>query len=257
MRIFVDLVTLLPTAEIWDRATVVANASAKRGDGSPLEVQFHRSGVPERLPLGTVISFVGKSEGKFDQDPAPVLFELTDAHRPDADAGFYVGYPDYNTAPLDAVLNSGDANDGNDVRVARLDAEISWLEATLGAKPKSTQTFLLQVQNDVLKGNEGPPGAGGPTYLTAAQSDARYAQRGITAPDLRLDITGLTGGGATNLDGIVTVGATVPQVVMLVIGGAASLYRLAAGTAAEASPGIIRPDDYASSTNEINWTQIL
>lgn len=184
MRIYVDLVTLLPTAELWQRAEIIQNATAKRGDGSPLEIQFHRSGVPERLPLGYVVTFIAKTEGKFDENPALVEIELTDANRPESDTGFYTADPDYNTEPLDEALASGDDDDENDVRALRTDAEISWLAGTPGAKPKSSQTFLLLIQNDVKKGNEGPAASGAPTYLTAAQSDARYLHAQIASVEL-------------------------------------------------------------------------
>jgi hypothetical protein len=106
-------------------------------------------------------------------------------------------------------------------------------------------------------GSSGAPIVGDPTYLTAEQSDARYQPRGVGAPDLRLDINSLTGGGASALDGIETVDLDVPYLVAAVIGETLKFYRLTAGTAAEASPGIIRPDDYAASSNEKIWTQVL
>lgn len=66
-----------------------------------------------------------------------------------------------------------------------------------------------------------------------------------------LTVTGLTGGG-TNLDGIETVGL-VGLRAMVMTGGNVSFYQLQAGTAAESSPGTIRPDDYNGSTNQKNW----
>lgn len=75
---------------------------------------------------------------------------------------------------------------------------------------------------------------------------------------VRLDIIGLTGGNVTDLDSIETadlatgrlyvinapIGATVPD----------KFWVLSAGTDAEdPSNGIVRPDDYASSTNEKVW----
>lgn len=76
------------------------------------------------------------------------------------------------------------------------------------------------------------------------------------------DVTGLTGG-STNLDGLATVDGTYPvnSVVLLsyaVEGALASqLWKLVAGTDAEdADAGIVRPDDYASSTNEKVWKRI-
>jgi hypothetical protein len=62
---------------------------------------------------------------------------------------------------------------------------------------------------------------------------------------------------ALTLDAIVTasisltINPTFP--VFVLIGGMISVYRLRAGTDAESSPFIIRPDDYAASTNEKVW----
>lgn len=252
MRIYVDLVTLLPTAEIWERGQIVA-PTAKRGDGDPLEVQFHRSGTPERLPAGTIVTFIIKAQGKFDQSPALVELEIGDAGRPASDAGFYTGEPDYNTEPLDTALFSGDANTSNDLRFVLGDGEISWLLPTVGAKPKSSQTFTVTIANDVKKGNEGPPSSGAPTYLTAAQSDARYARPGLDSIALPAGRTSLTGGGSTALDGLTTTTLPVGYTIGLFDAGIFRVYRLTASTAAESAPGTIRPDDYNASTNAKVW----
>ncbi len=71
--------------------------------------------------------------------------------------------------------------------------------------------------------------------------------------------TGLTGGGATKLDGwaTTTISTSAPQTfVMFTIAGVLYVYRLDAGTDAESSPNIIRPDDYATTTNEKVWRMI-
>lgn len=89
------------------------------------------------------------------------------------------------------------------------------------------------------------------TYLTASENRAQFVQN-------RSAITGLTGGGSTNLDGITTAGgaAAVGWMVAVEIGDLASFYELRSGTTAEASPEVIRPDDYAASTNEVYWQRI-
>lgn len=67
-------------------------------------------------------------------------------------------------------------------------------------------------------------------------------------------VTGYTGGGATNLDGVATVNRSVPSLLAFdhaSYGG--KVFKLRAGTDAEASPAIIRPDDYNASTNAKVW----
>lgn len=69
----------------------------------------------------------------------------------------------------------------------------------------------------------------------------------------------LTGGAAGALDSIVTAGGTVTagRVVMAVVSGVFSVWQLQAGTTAEdAAAGVVRPDDYAATTNEFIWTQV-
>jgi hypothetical protein len=95
------------------------------------------------------------------------------------------------------------------------------------------------------------------TAWTKAESDARYPMVGMRCADWRPTITALTGGGASALDGIATAALSPGYLVALRIGGIPHWYVLEAGTAAEASPATIRPDDFALSTNEKIWTRYL
>jgi len=92
---------------------------------------------------------------------------------------------------------------------------------------------------------------------TKAESDARFGALGIDYPRVRLDITALTGGGAGTLDGLATTSVPVGYMVALRIGGVPHWYILTAGTTAEASPSVIRPDDYHASTNAKVWLRYL
>jgi hypothetical protein len=71
-----------------------------------------------------------------------------------------------------------------------------------------------------------------------------------------LTTTGLTGGGANALDSFPTVDLNTGVRAMYVNGTNVSLYALFAGTDAESSPNVIRPDDYAASTNEKVWKKL-
>jgi hypothetical protein len=89
-----------------------------------------------------------------------------------------------------------------------------------------------------------------PSYLTAAESRLEFAQN-------RYAVTALTGGG-TALDGLATGTTALPTIatnslVAFDVSGVLYFYRLETGTDAESSPDVIRPDDYASSTNERVW----
>ena len=69
----------------------------------------------------------------------------------------------------------------------------------------------------------------------------------------RPDITGLTGGGTTNLDGIPTTGLAVGTIIIVYDGSESRIYRLTAGTDVENPPAVIRPDDFNATTNAKVW----
>jgi hypothetical protein len=88
------------------------------------------------------------------------------------------------------------------------------------------------------------------SYLTATQVNQNFVQN-------RFQVTALDGGG-TALDGIptgTTANPTVPTdaLVAIELGGDIFFYELVAGTNAESLPDVVRPDDYAASTNERVW----
>jgi hypothetical protein len=86
------------------------------------------------------------------------------------------------------------------------------------------------------------------SYYTATETRSRFIMN-------RSEITGLTGGGSTNLDGITTASGAVSAgtLVAVNVGNTLYHYELVSGTDAESSPNVIRPDDYASTTNEYVW----
>ena len=69
-------------------------------------------------------------------------------------------------------------------------------------------------------------------------------------------ITTLTGGAAGALDGIPTVDLEVGVAGMVVVADEVYFFQLQAGTDAESSPDTIRPDDYATTTNERVWKRL-
>lgn len=85
-------------------------------------------------------------------------------------------------------------------------------------------------------------------FYTENEADLRYWQN-------RFSITALTGGTATDLDGIVTAASAVQTGVGIgiVISGVVYWYRLINSTAAENSPFYIRPNDYNNPANTRVW----
>lgn len=74
-------------------------------------------------------------------------------------------------------------------------------------------------------------------------------------------LTGLTGGGSTNLDGVATVSMVLNTVAEFFVGDTLHKFILRPGTMTDAFPGdasphMIRPDDYAASSNEKVWIRL-
>lgn len=87
------------------------------------------------------------------------------------------------------------------------------------------------------------------TAISSTDADNQYVQN-------RSSITGLTGGGATNLDGIATANGAATTGWLAAVRNSdttLNIYRLVSGTDSESSPDVIRPDDYATTTNERVW----
>jgi hypothetical protein len=84
------------------------------------------------------------------------------------------------------------------------------------------------------------------TFYSVSQMDDKFTRN-------RTDLTNLTGGGTTNLDGVATTTITVGRTIQMRISGWDYLYRLESGTDAESVPWVIRPDDYAAGTNQKVW----
>ena len=87
------------------------------------------------------------------------------------------------------------------------------------------------------------------SYYTSAEVD------GLVIHHLKT-ITSLTGGTSADLDSIVTASTITPERGVFFWNADTSeyvFYVLRSGTSAESSPGTIRPDDYAASTNEVYW----
>jgi hypothetical protein len=103
------------------------------------------------------------------------------------------------------------------------------------------------VRNEVVAPNALAPYSI-PSFVTTAQGDVRYVQN-------RKDVTAFTGGGANALDGIATANAATSTgvLVAIIVSGVCYIYQLDTGADATSSPDVIRPTDFAFSTNEKVW----
>lgn len=128
----------------------------------------------------------------------------------------------------------------------------------LKAKMGALEQLQLIGQIEIMLDGEDSPRRSKPFPLTVLNSpiapgDAEApAPTGPLALPFYAAINTLTGGGANALDGLATVGRSVPWLVTIYNGGLQG-WRLEAGTDAEDGENVIRPDDYASGTNEKVW----
>jgi hypothetical protein len=172
MRFVIDLDSLELIESATDRRRVT-QVEGKRGDDSPFEVVFVRSGVAEELAGSTVLTFGAKQEGKYDA--AAVVLEDGFALSGSGTTAKYSANPSFNTAALNALFLI-DANDANDPAYVDLMAEFTW-QIGAGA-PTSTKTFRFRVHNDVVRDDEvsptpaySPIGNTAPTNLSTAWTE--------------------------------------------------------------------------------------
>lgn len=203
------------------------------GAGVELRVKSMRAGVLEALPEGFEMEWSVKAEGDFG---GPLL-AFANAFVEEGTSKIYTSAVNYATEALEALLELGAETEQESVAAQ---AQLAWRSSS-SAEWQPTQVVKLGVHNSVWREGEGG-GAAVPS------SGFKYYP----------GITGLTGGGAANLDGIPTVNLAVKTLVLLVISDVMQYWLLKAGTNAEdAGNGVVRGDDYATTTNEKVWIQIF
>ena len=119
--------------------------------------------------------------------------------------------------------------------------EIEWV---VGLIRTSSNTLVVDLQNDVIRGDEGVPTAGNPPYPTPGNLIV-----------WRPDITGLTGG-AGKLESVQTFGVATGYLLVISTGGALGFYELQPGAATTGS-GDVAPLDYDADTNSKKWVKVL
>jgi hypothetical protein len=126
----------------------------KRGDSAKLEVAFLTNGSTHAAigdPDALTMRFGVKPSNRFDLDYLVYCDEWT---MPDEEetSPVYVCYPSFNTVELDAALDVGEEPE---LASVTLMGEITWSEGD--GEPTSTRTFIVIVENDVIRGGETEP----------------------------------------------------------------------------------------------------
>ena len=182
MRLFYNLSDGAITLAIYERVSLSIPLQIKRGGKLSIELQFHRDGTPERLPVGRPILLGLKLTGKYDD---AYLASTGTWARPGSDDGFYTATLPTNTTPINTALLTPDGDATNDKPSVLAMGEAQWWPVD-GEDPDKSQTFPVQVNSAVNIGTEGVPASGDPAYPAVsaieltAHKDASGGYAGLT-----------------------------------------------------------------------------
>jgi hypothetical protein len=205
----------------------IGTLRVKRHDLEDLEVVPYRSstGAACDLPSGASLVFALK-----ETSTDTVL--LTSCVSWTLAANTYSGTVSLNTTEIDDAFDA--APTATEIPCV---AELIYV---IAGQQRSSQTITAQIDDDVYSGTEGTPTPGTPGYPTA-----------LNVPEL------LTGGHSALRAVITAAGATgLGKIIVQPIGGIAQWWQLSTGTTADDDISVIRPTDYATTTNEQIWLRI-
>ena len=164
VKLHVDLETLQLIQGPGQRSAV-AVLRFKRGDSARLQVTFLENGItPVTIgdPGALEIQIGIKPRNQFDRS---YLAHSADWSMPSEgdDTPAYGCSVSFNTLPLNSALNVGSPT-AEELPEVTLMGEITWREGS--GEPTSTRTFVVVVENDVNRGDEGLPTDADPPYPT-------------------------------------------------------------------------------------------
>jgi len=233
------------TFKAGDVEEVVVQFGQSPDGAAPNSVVSAPTWTAENLGAGALIDIGIKASGDYSDGD---LLAGTSTYVHDSDAKTYTFNLSLNTTEINNALERIDADDTNDV--ASIDDclfELTYKYSAGADYQSSIDDVVATIKHDVLSGSEGTP-------VNAADPD-EYSLISNTIQFLDT-VTSQTGGTSADLDSVATVSRTVGEVVSFLDADNADairLYYLASGTDAENAPDVIRPDDYAASTNEKVW----
>jgi hypothetical protein len=231
-----------------------ANGQYVRGSGGKIKLDPHNVGVSHAQVLrsaynqGVTINRYGGRAGRLGKDAVGAFRgekKVDERGRPmkrEWEKSWFRNAA--GAALIDTALGvqGGGGSTADDISALACNLEVTWDTAGVIA---STARLPVTIWNDVNKGDEGTTEYSNPPY--PAPNNV------VTAYPL---ITGLTGGGATDLDGQATIGGakTAGHEAHLYLSGIASAWRLCirAGETENAAAGRVIPDDDST----LLWEQI-
>lgn len=150
------------------------------------------------------------------------------------------------TAIVATLPAASDVDAGWAIALLKTDSAAGTIATSPATEGMTAQHELMVIQSD---------GSAYTVLMRIARQAAAVSASVINLPA----ITGLTGGGSTNLDGLVTADGRYPvgTIVVLSYDLLMQSWKLVSSNSLEDSVnGIVRPDDYAISTNELCWKKI-
>jgi len=240
-------------------SSALSSLDGKAGDGQEIVLQFGRSSDPvetgtiiqsgswtaENLVGGTVITCAIKESGSFSDG---VSLAANSAWTNDAGLKTYTGYLNLNTVPINTALARLSGDDENDIESASCGFELTFQPGGSGSWRSSVLPVEYTLYHDMISGSEGTPAAG---------DDAAQYLLKTAGIEWLPTITSKIGGASSDLDSIASSARSLDTIVAFYDADVANdwvrMYRLESGTDAENSPTVIRPDDYATTTNERVW----
>jgi hypothetical protein len=226
-----DIIFDLATNEL---TTDAEELGMKWRSREPARLKFERAGVAELLPTGYGLALYLVKDGE-------LLAEVTSWETPGSTAGYYEGELILHTAELTAAFATATV-----LRITTA-LEIHWWASGEASTPAISDTdTICHIDRPAIE-----PEPGSVEVLTGGEEWLEER-----APRWYPAITGLTGGGSTKLDGLITAGKS-SLLTSIYVSSELQDWILFSGTNAEDSAnGIVRPDDYDASTNAQVWKRV-
>lgn len=258
MRLFFDRrLGYLVTAPGQDSA--LSGLTGKAGDTTEVQIVFGRSSdptgssaiiespvwTPENLAGGTVITIGLKEDGDYGDG---ALLAGTSTFTLNAETYTYTFTLPLNTTAINTALNRLDEDDENEIASIDCQFEVTYQIGGSGGWESSILPVPFLLYNDLIGGDEGTPAnADDPDEYLLKAAGIEYFPT----------VTSKIGGTSADLDAVPTVLVSAGKMVSFsdldAVDPVLRVYKLTAGTEAEASPDVIRPDDYNASTNAKYW----
>ena len=238
--------------------SALTGLQSKSGDEEEIILQFGRSSDPtgsssiiespewtaENLVGGSVIKAALKLANEYSDGD---LLASNSTWTNNAGAFTYTGALNLNTTAINNALERLDADDENDIAEIECGFEVTIQVGGVGGWRSSVLPVTFTIYHDIIAGDEATPvNADDPDEYLLKASGIEWLPT----------VTSKTGGTSADLDAVPTVTMALNKLVQFYdADGDDTLrtYRLEAGTDAESSPDVIRPDDYDGATNQKVW----